>query len=367
MQTEKSAIQAYKKQTYREEIQALLKENRNLPWEKLSGKTILISGAAGMLGKCLIDLLMQYNDDCAADISHPNANPIKIIALSRNKERAGKRLAEHWHKDAFHYISCDINQAIPECGQIDYIIHAASNTHPLQYSGDAIGTIATNVIGTKNLLDYAVFHKAKRFCFLSSVEIYGENRGDTDRFREDYLGYLDCNTLRAGYPEGKRAGEALCNAYYQAHQLDFVIPRLSRVYGPTMLPSDSKAISQFIKKAAAGENIILKSAGEQLYSYTYVLDAAMGILTVLLKGKEGEAYNISDRESEVTLKQIAEWLAEDNGVKVSFEIPDAAEQAGYSTATKAILDTEKISTLGWKPRTHMRDGLCKTVESLRGK
>lgn len=347
-------------QIYKEELQILVKQNMNMPWERLSGKTVMISGATGMIGKCIIDLLMQYNDNRRKDM------PVNIIALSRNEDNAQKRLKEHWKKETFRYIPCDVNCEIPECGPVDYIIHAASNTHPLQYSSDSVGTITANVIGTKNLLDYAVSHKTKRFCFLSSVEIYGENRGDTDRFREDYLGYLDCNTLRAGYPESKRAGEALCNAYYQAQHLDFVIPRLSRVYGPTMLPTDSKAIAQFIKKAAAGEDIILKSAGGQLYSYTYVLDAAMGILAVLLEGKCGEAYNISDMESEVTLKQIAEWLAEDNGIKVRFEIPDAAEQAGYSTATKAVLDTEKISALGWRPETHMRDGLCKTVESLRG-
>lgn len=334
--------------------------NEWLSLSPLSGKTILLSGATGMIGKCIIGLLAEYNK------AHSAEKHIQVIALSRNSQSAEKRLAEHWNQDFFRYIACDVNQEIPECGQADYIIHAASNTHPLQYSKDSIGTITANVIGTKNLLDYAVAHGAERFCFLSSVEIYGENRGDVDRFKEDYLGYLDCNTLRAGYPESKRVGETLCNAYGQTHQLDFVIPRLSRTYGPTMLPSDSKAIAQFIKKAAAGEEIILKSAGTQLYSYTYAPDAAAGILTVLLKGKRGEAYNISDLESEVTLRQITEWLAEDNGVKVTFEIPDMTEQAGYSTATRALLDTEKIAALGWKPQVHMREGLVKTVQSLRG-
>lgn len=342
-------------QSYKQDLQALLEQD--LPWETLSGKTVLLSGATGMIGKCMIDLLMMR--------SQTLEKPIQIIALSRNRKNAEERISEHWKEENFQYISCDVNQGIPECGSVDYVIHAASNTHPLQYSQDAIGTITSNVIGTKNLLDYAVSHQAERFCFVSSVEVYGENRGDTERFSEDYLGYLDCNTLRAGYPESKRVGEALCNAYGQAKQLDFVIPRLSRIYGPTMLSSDSKAIAQFIKKAAAGEDIILKSAGTQLYSYTYALDAAMGILTVLLKGKCGEAYNISDTESEVTLRQITEWLAEENGLQVIFEIPDAVEQKGYSTATKALLDTEKIKSLGWAPQTHMREGLCKTVDYLK--
>lgn len=346
-------------QTYNEEIQLLLKQNQDLPWDKLAGKTILLSGATGMIGKCMVDLLMQCNEQILLDC------PVSIIALSRDEQRAAQRLGEYWNKDTFRYIPCDVNQGIPECRGTEYVIHAASNTHPLQYSGDPIGTITSNVIGTKNLLDYAVSCRAERFCFVSSVEIYGENRGDTDRFKEDYLGYLDCNTLRAGYPESKRVGEALCNAYAQAHQLNFVIPRLSRVYGPTMLMSDSKAVAQFIKKAAAGGDIILKSAGTQCYSYTYALDAALAVLTVLLRGESGEPYNISDTESEVTLRQIAEWLAEDNGVKVIFDIPDAAEKAGYSTATRALLDTEKIESLGWRPQTHMREGLRRTVQSLR--
>lgn len=352
---------------YEEELQALLRQD--FLWEKLSGRKIMLSGATGMIGKCIIDLLMQYNDNCEKDVSVSGSSDsdklIKIVALSRNEEKARKRLKEHWGKATFHYVSCDVNQKIPQCGQVDYVIHAASNTHPLQYSQDSIGTITANVIGTKNLLDYAVSNHAKRFCFVSSVEVYGENRGDVDRFQEDYLGYLDCNTLRAGYPESKRIGEALCNAYARTFQLDFVIPRLSRVYGPTMLGADSKAISQFIKKAAAGEDIVLKSTGTQLYSFTYALDVAMGILTVLLRGMRGEAYNISDTESEVTLRQIAGWLAEDFGLNVVFEIPDATEQTGYSTVTKALLDTRKISLLGWKPQTHMRDGLRRTVESFR--
>lgn len=351
--------------TYKEDLQTLL--SQDILWEKLSGKTVMISGATGMIGKCIIDLLMLRNrqTECENPCKENIEAPVTVVALSRNEKRAQERFGEYWNMDTFRYISCDVNEVIPECGKVDYIIHAASNTHPLQYSQDSIGTITANIIGTKNLLDYAVAHQTERFCFVSSVEIYGENRGDVERFGEEYLGYINCNTLRAGYPESKRLGETLCNAYFQTYQLDFVIPRLSRVYGPTMLDSDSKAVAQFIKKAATGEDIVLKSAGTQLYSYTYAPDAAMGVLTVLLKGEQGEAYNISDIDSEVTLRQITEWLAEDNGMEVVFEIPDASEQKGYSTATKALLDTEKIMELGWTPQTHMREGLRKTVYALK--
>ena len=340
---------------YSQQLEKL--NNQSLPWGKFAGKTILISGATGMIGKCLIDVLMLCNETKHSDM--------RIIALSRNEVRAQERFRAYWKKDAFQYISCDINKAIPECGQVDYVIHAASNTHPLQYSEDPIGTIASNVIGTKNLLDYAVSHGAKHFCFVSSVEVYGENRGDTEKFDEKYLGYIDCNTLRAGYPESKRLGETLCNAYGQTYGLAFSIPRLSRVYGPTMLPSDTKAISQFIRKAAGGENIVLKSEGNQKYSYSFVTDAVSGILYVMLLGKPGEAYNVADEQSDITLKELAGILAHIAGTQVIFELPDERERRGYSTATKAMLDASKLRTLGWTPQVHMAEGLQCTVEEYR--
>lgn len=329
----------------------------SLPWNKLDNKTILISGATGMFGKCMIDLLMLKNQ--LSDIH------IHVIALSRNEERAKERFAEYWNRPEFTYFSCDINKGVPECGKVDYVIHAASNTHPKQYATDPVGTIESNIIGTKFLLDYAVEKHSEQFCFLSSVEVYGENRGDVEKFDEAYLGYLDCNTLRAGYPESKRVGETLCNAYGEAYGLSYVIPRLSRLYGPTMLLSDSKALSQFIKKAAAGEDIVLKSEGNQKYSYAFVTDAVSAVLYIMLLGKNGEAYNVADKESDIELKELAAILAETAGKQVVFELPEEKERKGYSTATKAMLDAGKLETLGWMAGVHLPEGVSCTVEAVK--
>ena len=339
---------------YRTQLQILAEQS--LPWNKLEDKTILLSGATGMFGKCMIDLLMLRNQ--------LSGSRIHIIALSRNGESAKTRLGAYWNLPEFKYVSCDINKKIPECGRADYIIHAASNTHPKQYSGDPIGTIESNIIGTRNLLDYAVKHQAEQFCFLSSVEVYGENRGDVDKFDESYLGCLDCNTLRAGYPESKRVGEALCNAYKETYRMDYVIPRLSRLYGPTMLPSDSKAISQFIRKAAAGENIVLKSAGNQKYSYTFVTDAVNAVLQIMLLGEKGQAYNVADKESDIELRELAAILAQIAGKEVIFELPEENERKGYSTATKAMLDAGRLEALGWSAQVHLPEGLRCTVEEF---
>lgn len=327
--------------------------NLKLPWDKLRGKTVLIAGATGMIGSCFIDVLFEK------DLG------VKVIALGRNIARAQRRFNEFWDSPNFSFIQTDINDNIPDIGNVDFMVHAASNTHPVLYSTDPIGTITTNVMGTYNLLNYAKTHNARRFIFLSSVEIYGENRGDTDRFGEAYCGYIDCNTLRAGYPESKRLGEALCQAFIHQKGLDIVIARLARVYGPTMLKSDSKALSQFIKKGVLGEDIVLKSAGNQLYSYVYVIDAVAALLTILLEGKTGEAYNIADKASDRTLRDVAETIARLVGHNVVFEQPDPVEAAGYSKATKAVLDSSKLQNLGWKARYDLDAGLERTISILR--
>ncbi len=348
----------YEHPLYREDLKKIC--DLPLAWSALSGKTILLSGATGMIGTCLIDALMEKNRESQMNIS--------VLALGRSREKARQRFASYWDSSYFRFLECDIDHPLSQdIPHADYVIHAASNTHPVAYAKDPVGTIMANVVGTGNLLDFAVREKADRFLFLSSVEIYGENRTDVELFSEDYLGYIDCNTLRAGYPESKRTGEALCQAYGHKYGLDFVIPRLSRVYGPTLLPSDTKALSQFIRKGVAGENIVLKSEGTQLFSYTYVADVAGALLTLLLEGKSGEAYNVADEASNLTLRELAELIARLSGTKVVFDLPEAIEQAGYSKATKALLDPGKINGLGWKARYPIQEGVRRTLEILNNR
>ena len=215
------------------------------------------------------------------------------------------------------------------------------------------------------MLDYSVEHNAERFIFASSNEIYGENRGDTELFAEDYCGFINCNTLRAGYPESKRCGETLCQAYKQQKNLNVGIARLTRSYGPTMIMSDTKAISQFIKKCIADEDIVLKSTGMQYYSYTYMADAVSGLLWILLNGANGEAYNISEEHNDIRLRDLAAIFANINGKKVVFEEADEIESAGYSKATKARLDGHKLQNLGWHPKYDVKSGIERTISILK--
>jgi len=342
---------------YQEDIGAVA--SGSIDWGKLKNKSILITGATGLIGTFLVDLLMYRNSKYDDNII--------IYAVNRSKEKALARFKKYFDSPFFISIQKDIQNTFDLDVHIDYIIHGASNTHPLVYATEPINTILLSVLGTKSILDFAVANQVKRTLFLSTVEIYGENRGDVEIFDESYCGYIDCNTLRAGYSEGKRAAESLCQGYIKEKGLDVIIARACRVYGPTMGNDDSKAIAQFIKNVVNEEDITLKSKGEQQYSYCYVADICSALLVLLASGKNGEAYNISDtnNDNNLSLFQITTILSEYTGKKVIFEIPSLLESAGFSKATKALLDSSKLRSLGWESRYPIKDGIIRTVNILR--
>lgn len=334
----------------------------SLDISSLCGKTLLVTGGTGMIGKWMIDHLLVHVD-------------CKVVLLGRSEEKARSRFpAEHWESGRLHFVQWDSscptslvesnNQTIKQ-SNIDYIIHLASNTHPVAYATDPVSTIVMNVTAAKELLDLAVTKKS-RFVYASSVEIYGQNRGDCEKFKEDYCGYIDCNTLRAGYPESKRCGEALCQAYIRQYGLDVVIPRIARVYGSTLQSDDSKALSQFIHNALDGKDIVLKSEGKQYFSYLHVADAVSGILVVMLRGECGRAYNIADEASDIRLRDLAALVAGQCGRKVVFDLPKASESAGFSPAMLARLDNSALKSLGWCARYDIGTGIAETISMMRG-
>ena len=322
-------------------------------------KVLLITGGTGSFGNMVLNRFLD------SDIKE-----IRIFSRDEKKQddmrhHLQAQYPERASKVKFYIGDVRNRQSLDVAMRgVDYIFTAAALKQVPSCEFFPMQAVETNIIGTKNMLECAIKHNASRFLFISSVEIYGENRGDVQYFSEEYCGYIDCNTLRAGYTESKRAGEALCQAYIAEKNIDIVIARLPRVYGPTMLMSDTKALSQFIKKGLLKENVVLKSEGNQQFSYLHVSDAVNGILFSLVKGENGNAYNISDEKSNVKLKELANDIASYTGTKVVFELPNEIERKGYSKASIALMDSSKIKELGWDAMYNIHEGLQKTLEIL---
>lgn len=328
--------------------------------DDLKDCSVLITGGAGLIGTYIIDLLMKKN---LVDLAN-----IRVICMDINAERINNRFHEYFDCNEFSYIVHDvINPLSEDFERVDYVIHAASNTSPVDYATFPVETITANSVGTYYLLEYARRVGVKRFLFCSSVEIYGQNRGDTEKFTESYSGYIDCNTVRAAYPAGKRASEAMCASYRKQYNVDYVTARIGRFYGPTVISGDTKAPTQFITNALNGEDIVLKSDGTQMFSWGYVGDCATGILHMMVRGESGEAYNIADSGSTVMLKDFAETAAKSAGTKLVFTQRSAVEETGYSKVSKAILDVSKLENIGWKAKYNTIDGIQRTIDYLSKK
>lgn len=321
--------------------------------ENIKEKSFLITGATGLIGTCLIDALMLYNKQ---------GGSISIYAVGRSKEKAKSRLGEYYSDERFHFIEQDVRSPLPFSIKVDYIIPLASNTHPFAYSQYPIETIEINVKGAEYALQLAERCGAI-VLYPSTVEVYGNARGE-DVFTEDYTGELNLKNSRSCYPESKRLSEALCQSYISERNVDVRIVRLSRIIGPTMLESDTKASSQFILKALNHENIVLKSKGEQYFSYTYVADAVSAMLFVLINGKCGMSYNIANDDCNVHLQDFAHYCAEEVGQSVVFDLPSETEKRGFSIATQAILDNHLLIGLGWKPHYGIKETISRIIQIL---
>ncbi len=338
----------YENPTYLKEIQEFAKTQ---DFSFLKGKTILIAGACG--------LVMSYFIDAVLSNPHQDTKIIAIAYSDRDKTRFNpneKRISYLMGDVKDSNIFANINT------RIDYILNGASIVDPKGYKERPVDTMLINLMGTKNLLDVAVKNNAT-FLLTSSCEVYGE--ADVDLISEDYCGKLDSMNVRSCYNESKRACETLCVSYAVEKGIRTLVARLSRTFGPTQSPKDTKALSQFMKNAILNEDIVLKSKGEQLFSYTYVQDIVSGLITMLRSGESMNAYNVCNRET-LRLKDVAAICASYNNKKVVFDLSDDGfNNAGYSKASLAIQDPSKLEKLNWKAQVSLEKGILNTIQILK--
>lgn len=320
----------------------------------LRGARILITGATGLIGSCVADAILQLNEEQGFEAE---------LTLAGRSESSMYRRFSHWGDAAFSFAVFDALVPWRNDEPFDYIVHCASNAHPAAYVSEPVETMLANIVGTRSLLELLKRQGFGRLLYVSSSEVYG-TKELAEPYSEDEYSYVDILNPRSCYPSSKRAAETLCAAFRAEYGVDFAVVRPGHVYGPCITEADSRAHAQFARLAAAGENIVMKSAGQQLRSYCYVVDCATAILAVLLQGVSGEAYNISNADSVVTIRQLAEMLAELGGVRVIFDLPSESEARGYNMMSCSALTSDKLESLGWKGCFDLKAGCEHMLEAL---
>lgn len=339
--------------TYGQDILNIFHED--LPWEKLSGCNILVTGATGLIGGCLVEALMM----------NPHRD-YHVYASGRNEDRAKKRFKVFVDDETFHFFKYDVLKPLEGNVRFDYIIHAASNGSPNFFAQKPVEVMLSNIYGVANLMDYGLSHGMKRMVYVSSGEVYGE--GDGRVFTEEYSGYVDCTKPRSCYPSSKRAAETLCASYIDEYGADVVIARPCHTYGPYFTEQDNRVYAQFIRNVLRGEDIVMKSTGEQFRSWCYIVDCVSALLYILLRGEKGEAYNIANPESNISIRELADIVAKAGERRVVVEMPDYEEKKGFNVVSKSVFSIQKLSNLGWKPLTSIQRGLDNTItELVKGK
>lgn len=311
-----------------------------LPWEALDHRTVLVTGATGLIGSTVISALI--------DAACRKGLALRVIALVRDAERAKQKFAvELAEYDGLTFAVGDVRR-LPEIeGEVHYIIHGASPTASRFFAASPVETVATAYEGTKALLELARAKQVLGMVYLSSMEAYGAPHTD-DLLSERDLGYMDPLLVRNCYPESKRLCENLCSGYWHEYQVPVTIARLSQTFGPGVAADDNRVFAQFIRSAVHGEDIILRTKGDSKRTYVYTMDAAAAILTLLLRGEPGEAYNVAHPDTYCSVLEMAQMVARVfSGGRSAVRI-ELSDTAIYPPAHCYHLDPAKLEGLGWK-------------------
>lgn len=297
--------------------------------------SILVTGGTGLIGSILVKCLLGLN-----------AN-IHITLPVRNLAKA---------KDIFgndspflNIIECELDKFLESMNdQYDYIIHLASPTAGKYMVEHPVKTYSLAIESTRCILEYCKKIPVKSFVYVSSLEYYGQN-SDDKIINEDFLGYIDTSSPRSSYPLGKRAAEYLCTAYAKEYGIPVKIARLTQTFGAGVSANDNRVFAQFARSIINGNNIIMHTKGESAKPYCYTTDCVSAILYILLRGSEGEAYNIANQDSYISINDLALFLKKNFNPHVDVVVEEHPEM-GYAPVTKLNLSSEKLMALGWKPQ-----------------
>lgn len=340
----------------KQDLEDLIKEPIN--WSAFDGKTILITGATGLIGSALVNALVYYG--------MKSNDPPHIIAQVRSEEKALRMLgAQKKDYEGLEFLYADVTELTDVEGPVDYIIHSASPTASKTFVNNPVETISANILGTVNLLKLAISKKSSGFIYLSSMEVYGVH-GKGERVTEEDVGVFDPVKPRSSYPLGKLASECMCSSYAAEYGVPAKIIRLAQTFGPGVPAEDTRVFAEIARGVMNGNDMVLRTTGESAHSYLYTMDAAAATLIVLLEGENGQAYTAANEETYCSIAEMAKKVYEkfgDGKCKVVFDIGDL-DKLGYAPASCLDLDTSKIKALGFKARYNMLDMYRNMMEAF---
>lgn len=330
----------------------------SIPVDQLDGKTVFVTGATGLIGSQVIKALA-----CCNRIKNLN---IKILAYVRSREKAKKVFGSLLERGDVEVVIGDVNQVIKVDKDVDYILHGASPTSSQYFVSNPVETIMTAICGTNHILEFAREKQIKGMVYLSSLEVYGTPDEKLEYITEKDYGYIEPLSIRSSYSEGKRMVECLCASYAKEYQVPVRVARLSQTFGAGVEYHDGRVFAEFARCAMEKRDIVLHTAGNTVRSYCYTKDAVSALLYVMLCGADGEAYNVTNMQTAVSIKEMAELVCQtfpESGIKVVVDMPEDIEKFGYNPEMVIRLDSSKLEKLGWKATTGLKDMYLKMVES----
>ena len=318
-----------------------LNDNGLLP--ALSGRTVFITGATGLIGSQMVRTLLEANRLYDADIT--------VAAFIRNEQKAQTVFEDVLPNDKLEFVIGDLSRPVEYEKPVDYIVHGASPTGSKFFVESPVETIETAIYGTDRLLQFARDKQVSGMVYLSSLEVYGVPDGKNETISESDYGYIEPLSVRSSYSEGKRMVECLCASYASEYGVPVKVARLSQTFGAGVEYHDGRVFAEFARR-----------------SYCYTADAVCALYTILLKGESGEAYNVTNMDTACSIREMAELVAglePEAGVNVRIEIPEDIASFGYNPQMIIRLDASKLKALGYVPSVGMEDMFRRTIRSMR--
>ncbi|VVB57146.1 GDP-L-fucose synthase [uncultured archaeon] len=337
-----------------EEDLAIIAKNNEPLFHKLDGKTLLVTGGAGFLGAYFVELAAYWNEKYAK-------TPCQIYCMDTHIVSDAGRLSYLKGRPYFHDLEQSILQPLPAGLKPDYILHCASIASPIFYRKYPIETMDANVLGTRNLLDYAKSNKIESMLFFSTSEVYGDPPADKIPTSEDYRGNVSCTGPRACYDESKRFGETMCINFHQVHQVPVKIARPFNVYGPGMRITDRRVLPDFFRDAFDGKDIVMLSDGKATRSFCYVADGIDGFMKILLCEFNAMPFNIGNDAEEVSMSQTAQEVCHLFGDKnkVVYQISEDKHYLTDNPQRRCPNLARAREKLNYKPRVMLKEGLAR--------